>query len=809
MREIESSIANSVDVNYDRILDLYPQFDSTASNGVQNQIDDVIKKASIAIQRHPGSDWVEESYVLVGKARFYDLDYVNAIETFKYVNKTSEKDDDSRHESLIQLMKTFTDAGELRNAEAVSDFLKKEKPNKENAKGMYVTRAYLHQKREDYNKMVQNLTLAAPLMSDHDERARTYFIIGQVYQQLGFNAQAYANYRNCLKSNPNFDLEFYSKLNMAQVTELTNPGDLKQVRKYFKKLLRDKKNAEFRDKIYYEIANFELKQENIEDAIENYNNSIRISTSNQRQKGYSYLRLGEIYYNHLKNYKLAKAYYDSVVSVLPKEEPSYTEIAKRQEILADFVEQLNTIHDQDSLLNLAKMDTSALSVYLDEYIAQKQAELEENEKKRKAKESSRRRSTSFDNQVTQISTTLEGSTWYFYNSSAVSRGNSEFKRQWGNRPLEDNWRRSNKEQTIKDDEQQDQSGAVATQKAPGEETATSEAGLDKSAMMASVPYTPEDQAAAYKKIEEAHYRLGNIYDFDLEEKENAIETFETMLSRFPESEYKPEVMYQLYLLYKEQGNTNRQEYYKNTLINEFPNTLYAKLIINPNFREESLLATAQLQQIYKDAYALQDSGQFARAQKLLRDALQDYPENDFSDNLKLLDIIITGHTDDIYKYQYELNSFISTYTESELLPYAENLVQKAEQHQINLFNSSRAKFIKYFAQVHYFVLAYNADKDLAEDLPVKVQRFYKTEFPNKKFSPANLILDGSTSLVMVNEFGTKAVAKTFYDAFMNSGTLDEYVAQKFSPFIITKDNFKIFYETKELEGYLKFFKENY
>ncbi|MDA0194757.1 MAG: tetratricopeptide repeat protein [Bacteroidetes bacterium] len=806
MREIEESIYESADINYNNILDLYPQFDTTASKAVNTQIEDCIKKASIAIQRHPSSEWVEESYILVGKARYYNRDFVNAIETYKYVNKTSE-DDDARHEALIQLIKTFVDAGESRNALAVSDFMKKEKLNHRNQKNLYLTRAYLFQKALDYNQMVQNLSASVPLLMNNEERAKIYFILGQVYQELGFNSEAYNSYKNCLKSNPNFDLSFYSKLNMAQVTELSSPSDVKQVRKYFKKLLRDKKNEEFRDKIYYEIANFEFKQDDIDAAIENYNKSIRISTTNRRQKGYSYLRLGEIYYSDLKNYELAKSYYDSVVSTLPKEEPGYQDIAERQKILADFVTQLNTISEQDSLLTLSNLDTAALSAFVDEYIVQKQLEQEEENKKKEKREVSSRRNTAFDNTITQINTSLEGSTWYFYNSSVASQGRSEFTRKWGNRPLEDNWRRSSKDQVITDQSVEQKSAGIEVEDSQIAETAG--VSFNKAQLMASVPFSQEDKNIALTKIEDAYFKLGNIYAFQLEEEDNAIITFETMLARFPDSEFKPEVMYQLYLLYRGQENIEKQDYYKNALIEQFPKSIFARIIINPNYRADSQAATARLEKIYKEAYELQEIGVYDQARSLIRNALIDEPENNFSDNLKLLEIIIMGHTEDIYKYQYELNNFITTYAESDLLPYAKTLVKTSEDYQINLFNSSKAKFSKDFNQVHYFVLAYEANPVMAEELPAKVQHFYKTTFPDERLNPANLILDASNSLVMVNEFKTKDAALKFYKAFMESDVLSSYITMKFFTFVITKDNFKIFYETKELESYKEFFASNY
>ena len=712
----------------------------------------------------------------------------------------------ARHTALIELLKTFVDAKEYLNAEAVSDYLKKEELNKENEKDLYITRAYLYQKREDYNRMVQNLTQAVPLLSSKEDRARIYYIIGQVFQELGFDSQAYDSYRNCLRSNPNFDLSFYAKLNIAQVTALSNSDDLKQVRKYFKKLLKDRKNEEFKDKIYYEIGNFELKQKNIEEAIENYNSSLRAS-NNQRQKGYSYLRLGEIYYGELKNYELAKIYYDSVVNAMPKTEELYQEVAERQKILANFVTQLNIIREQDSLLALSNMDTTALGKFVDEYIVKQQELEKEAEKEKKRKEARSRVATSFQNGVSQINTNLTGATWYFYNTSVQSQGRNEFVRKWGGRRLEDNWRRSSKDQTISDP------SLAATNEVETEDTNQisddpGASNFDRGQLMAAVPRSEEEIQSALSKIEEAHYKLGNIYDFDLEEKDNAINTFETMLSRFPETEYRPEVMYQLYLLYKDK-NDDKYVFYKDALIRDFPKSDYARIIINPNFRLEDQATTAKLEGIYKEAYEHYERNEYGTALSLLKDALRDHPENDFSDNLKLLEIIILGHTEDIYKYQYELNNFISTYSESELLPFAEKLVKTSEEYQINLFNSSRAKFIKYFDQSHFFVLVYPADRTLAEELPATVQRFYKSTFPKSKLTTANLILDADRSIVMVNEFAGKPEAMEFFDSFVNSDALAELPSEKMSSFVITEDNFKIFYETKELNSYKKFFKDNY
>jgi tetratricopeptide (TPR) repeat protein len=166
--------------------------------------------------------------VIVGKARYYLADFVNAIETFKYVN-TKGEDDNARHEALIWLMRSFIDYNEPNNAIAVSDYLKKEELNKDNQELLALTRAYFYERNEDYDNMLEYLVEVAPELSKKENVARIYFIIAQVYQDKGMEEEAYIYYNKCLKSNPAYELYFYSRLNSAQVSTLGDEGDVKKI----------------------------------------------------------------------------------------------------------------------------------------------------------------------------------------------------------------------------------------------------------------------------------------------------------------------------------------------------------------------------------------------------------------------------------------------------------------------------------------------------------------------------------------------------------------------------------------------------
>lgn len=816
IREVEEAIATSHQNDYNNILGAFYDIDSATINSVRAQLDDAIVKASLSIQRHENSKWVYPSYYIVGKARYYGGDFVNAIETFKYINKHSE-DKDVRHQALVALMRSFIDYNEHNNAVAVADFLRKENLSKENMRDFLLTKAYLFHLREDYDNMVRNLSQAVELESRKKEKARLYFILGQIYQHLGFDGEAYNNYKKCLKSNPDFELSFYAKLNLAQVTQLDQQVDLKKIRNYFKKLLKDDKNREFVDRIYYEMANFEIKHEAPDQAVEYLKSSIASSVNNPRQKGYSYLKLGELYYDLYKDYELAQAYYDSTVSVLPQDEERFEEIKERSEILTDFVRQIQTIQVQDSLLALSEMNKSDLQQLLEEVVAA-QEELEK-EQEREARKLARQTTSAGSGTMSgdvfanpfgiNDSNTAGGDSWYFYNLTAVSTGRSQFLSRWGNRPLEDNWRRSQRQSEISF-APQNNLNQIDTEDVENQDNQEVPENEDKTAsLMATIPFSEEAKFESLDKIEDAYFKLGNIYNFQLEEKVNAIETFEKLLARFPGSEYEPETLYLLYLIYKP-SNQVKSENYKLNLTETYPSSIFAKLAINPNYKEESNETAERLQRLYKIAYDYYLQEDFNQAKLLVSRGLQQYPDNEFSDQLRILGIMIDGKIEGQYKYQYELQQFIENNPDSKLLDYANNLLAASRDFKTKELQRKGAQYISYFDQPHFFIFVYPNLEGYSELIPALIEKFTNDKYSNLDLKTGNLTLNEGFSIVLINKFQTKEEAMSFYEDFNKSNLMlpqDENI--EFENFIITEDNFQILYQTKKTEDYLKFFEEKY
>lgn len=493
------------------------------AKGYDKEAQEAIKMASIAIQRHPNSKWVDDAYILVGKARLYTLDWGNAIQTFKHVN-TKAKDKDAKHLAIIYLIRTYIEHKEYNNAQAAIDYLEKQNLNRSNQKKFNLEKAYYYQLLNDYDKMVRSLAKADRLLKKSDRHGRIYFILGQVYQKLGFESEAYNYYKKCISTNPEYEVDFYARLYMAQVTEITRGKDINTARKSFRKLLKDSKNKEFQDKIYYEIGLFEYKQKNINEAIENFNLSVRRG-SNRKIDGESFLRLGEIYYDTLHDYEMSQAYYDSAINALPKDYEGYEAIKSRQEILNEFVKHLKTIQWQDSLLELAALDSATIRANIDSVLAEKKKA--EEKKVGKKKKRNRIDINSNDTNVAfNVDDPKEGVTgWYFGNPSAMAIGQTDFVRVWGNIRLEDNWRRSQRQTGTREaitNVQQD-STATSAANATDESKEKADPGAAEYARLSKeIPRTEEAKKASLEKIEEAYFKLADIYYFKLLEKDNAV-----------------------------------------------------------------------------------------------------------------------------------------------------------------------------------------------------------------------------------------------------------------------------------------------
>jgi tetratricopeptide (TPR) repeat protein len=809
--EVEKTILKSLDDDHNLILRIFPKIDTVLAKSYQKDTEEIIKMASISIQRHPNSKWVYENYILVGRARMYDCEFVDAIQTFKYVN-TKSRNADLRHQALIYLVRTFTEHEEYDKAEEAFLFLEKEDLNRTNRKNLYLEKAYFYQVKSDYDKMVRNLTKADSLLTKGDRKARIYFIIGQVYQQLGFGAEAYNYYRKTLGANPEYEIDFYARLNMAQVARLDNQRDVKTVRKQFRKLLDDSKNAEFKDKIYYELGEFERKQDHLPEAIGDYKLAAHAG-KNKRIQGMAYLRVGQLYFDSLKNYSQAKLYYDSAVQALPKEFENYAQIKIRQEVLGDFAKYNETIRWQDSLLLMAAMDTAQLRKDLDSTLTKRAERAQVKTKKRRfgLGGGGGGGGGGGSNSLLNLGESTATSNWYFDNPSAVAAGETEFQRIWGNITLEDNWRRSNKSanaQNMPGETVADNNGQAAQGEAKQQAAAVDPKQAEIKKVLSQLPLTEEQKKESLSKIEEAYFQLGDLYFIKLNEKANATTSYAKLIERFPRSEHAPEVLYKLYLIEKEKTDGDPDKYSK-ILASSYPNSTFTKILLNPDYLKETSVTTEKQKLIYKDAYEAYRSGNLREAQEMAAQAIA-LGDTGFTAQLELLQILIMGKTEDVTIYQQELEEFLQKHTDGPMNAYAKTLLEASKTFLQKVEKAKGIRFSTDPDQTHYYVIVYRIADRITDKVTAEIEQFNTSVLRDKKLETSNLVLNETYALTMVTEFKDKALSTEYFDK-LNSwlGQRPSLANYKFDIFVITKDNFQIFYRTKALDEYLTFYDRNY
>jgi hypothetical protein len=451
---------------------------------------------------------------------------------------------------------------------------------------------------------------------------------------------------------------------------------------------------------------------------------------------------------------------------------------------------------------MAAMDSAKLHQVLDSSLTAKSKAAQASGKKKKRNTATGE--TTLNNSLTQTENTSTGD-WYFGNPSAVALGQSEFIRIWGNIPLEDNWRRSNKSSNTPD--------AAATVAVTASEDTNAPKPTQEDArateiakVFAQMPRTEEDKQQALDKIEEATFQLGDIFFLQLNERNNAATSYRQLLSRFPGSDHEPEVLYKLYLIEKEnpQGSANL---YADQLKTKYPSSTFARVLLNPDYLKEASVAAEKQKLIYKEAYQAFASGNLRAAQEKTSVGLA-LGETSFNPQLELLRILITGKTEDVTKYQYELGEFLKKFPDSHLKPYAEQLLAASKSF---IEKTEKAKGIRFAAQdnaPHYLVLVYNRESKIANEISEACEQFNSAL--KMRLQTSNLVFTDELALTMISDLPEKNAALEYFDKITASLAQRNTLATfKFDTFVISKDNFQIFYRTKALDEYLTFFDRNY
>ncbi len=804
--------------DFEKILPIYPIGTAQSATSVFPKMDRAIEKASLVITRHSmlikGKEycnWVDDAYMLIGQSHYYKRDHLDATEIFNYVIKQYQKEK-IRFEGYMWMLRTNTAMARFKDAETMllklqeeadaGTIPKKLKPAIAAAKAEYFI------ENGEYTRAKDELIFAIKNTKRAKTRTRYNFILAQLYAQLSANDSAVYWYSQVLKKSTPYEMEFNARINRALLTSAKS-GNLDDIRRELVRMSKDEKNIDYLDRIYFALGNMALAEEQPDVAMDYLKKSVAVSTNNRTQKAVSYFTIADLYFDR-PEYVPAAAYYDSAMKILPETHPQYDRVSARNESLADLVRNIRIIAREDSLLRLGNMSESEREAYITDLIE----DVRLKEEQRKFDEAAAAQNAALMNQQPQQGGTglpgSGGASWYFYNSSAVSYGISSFRQRWGDRKLEDNWRRSTKSEAF-DPTAEDGADAAAP--------VTVDQLMNPEFYLKDIPVTEAQKDSAHRKIQYALYDLGVIYKEKLKEPQRAIESFEELLKRYPKGLFPMECYYQLYRLYMQLGNSAKANEYKNRLLREFPDSEYAKILSDPDYLKKLEAMKGRIAQTYERSFKNYLNGEHEAVIASADSIIRMYKDDKLRPKFALLRAMSIGASQRLSTYRTALEDVIRTYPADpektkaeELLGHVQKLMGETladEPVPTDTVIKEQSAYVLDLTANHYYAIVASKGISVAE-LKNRLAAFHQRQFASEKFTIKNVQMTPEQSLVFVQGFATTKKAQDYLVSITADTTMFEGLdPAKLQQFLISDKNFTLFYQRKDVAEYLSFFEAFY
>ena len=768
---------------YDQLLPIYKKAvavstgENTKGSKAGNQpLDEAIKKASFVIQRHEKSNWTDDCYFEIGRANYYKKDYFGAIESFQYV-AGKYKNTFTGNKSYIWLINCYVELNKFQQAESVINialgsetFPKKLLPN------LFTSIANYHFVKKNYEKTIEYLEKTIPLERKKSNQARYTYLTAQLYEKINETGKAAIAYQKVLKYNPNYDMAFNARINSARLFESKSNASKKEIERSLNKMLKDEKNKEFKDQIYYSLANIYENQNNIPKAITYYKLSSATSVTNTAQKGLSFYKIASIYFED-KRYQLAQIFYDSAGTFLAKLHPDYDLVQNRKKSLNKLVENLTIIELEDSLQKVAKLSEIELNKLLDQTV--KKA-LEQKEKEEaaltKLKESFNNKPILENEGFTANKT---NTTWYFYNPSSLSLGYSEFMKRYGRRTLEDNWRRANKESytTL---------NMSSTEETTTEEGNTDEGkkNKDESALLrkkylTNIPFTPLQLQNSDVKIATALYNVGQFYREDIIDHK---------------------------------ANKTAAENYKQKILTEFPNSLFAKVIADPKFVSDTEEKNKKAMRFYDSVYTYYLAANYTLVMDKKAFVDSTYFNTSIGPKYAYLYALCKAKTNNMDDFEFALNDLIKNYPSAETANIARETLQKISQiknPKSAEVKSNEPSPYSLESRGTFLAIISTDDKSILKETKIQTSKFNSFQFSLLNLSVNSELIGDNIQLVTISSFTEINKAKEYLIS-LNKQASDVIKLSKgnYQLSIISEKNYKILQAKKDIKQYLQFYESN-
>ena len=841
MKEAEKAYAKLSKDNYTATLPIYNYPDKSELGPCLSHLDRTIEKSSKAIHKHSmlikGKEYVktiDDAYFLMAKSYFYKQDYVQAQRVLNYIAHTYPKSN-IRNEAEVLLARAQIRQGYYSSADELLETIRymNEKKNKKKFAVLFnAAKAEYHLTAPDgdVQEAIDYIGNALDNKPKKEFRTRLQLILGELYENLGQQAEAQKNFKAVIKKSDNYEMTFCAQMHLAANYD-GSESNRNAITKQLNKMLDDKKNENYRDQIYYALSEIARIDEDQDLRIDYLAKSVAASTENNYQKTFSSIALADLYFEQ-NDYREAQHYYDTAMMSIPKNYPNYEQIQKKTNVLKDLVDKLDEIDLQDSLLRIANLPEAQRNAWVRKMIA----DYTEAERKAAAEEAERMLAMQNAASYTNINNNMNSSNgkWYFYNQSLVTAGQQDFYRRFGNRKLEDNWFISNKTQISFDDMalMNDPSLAKDTVEydEDGNPIATRETDPTKEAYyLQDLPLTPGAKDTANAIIAKDLYETGFMYQDLLNDTKRACASFESLLQRYPKSEYALPAIFMLYTLYHNSGDP-QAESFKNILLTQYPETDYAKLIQDPDYynklaAKEKVLET-QYAQTYEDFQNKRWSTVVASADEAIPNCTDVTLKSQYAylravaaGQVYNQDTLIVGLTKIVTNYGKQpvadlARFYLSNFTPEQIQKSlgVEKLENKEEILQDVIPTPKKESVFEFNANdQHYVVLLVKTAEMPLQTAKQELSVFNNSYFSLKKLTVSSFLIDNKRQMITVSKFDNKDDAMDYYHILMKNEAFEaEIESGIIEVYAMSANNYTSFYNKRESrKDYPEFFKDNY
>ena len=791
------------------------------------------------LNRKEYNPFLWKAWMLMGRSQFMKGAFDEAASTFAYMSRMYATQPAIYGRARAWLAKCYIEQDWVYDAEDVISKMRRDSMHWRAQKEWDYTYAdyYIHTQR--YEEAIPYLRKVIRHEMRRKQKARQWFLMGQMEAALGHKEKAYQAYKHVVRLNPPYELEFNARIAM---TEVMAGGQAKKMVRRLKRMAASDNNKDYLDQVYYAIGNIYMNQQDTLKAIAAYEKGNTQSTHNGIEKGVLLLRLGDIYWT-MERFSDAGRCYGEAIGLLDKERDDYKQLSQRSKVLDELVPYTEAIHLQDSLQALAKMPEAERNAAIDRVIealkkkekAERDAQAETNAEQQQAAQGGNTNTQNKPNN-TQNNTTSKQGLWYFYNPMAVSQGKEAFQKQWGKRENVDDWQRVNKTVVAMDngemeltDEQRDSIAALEAQE-DSVKNSLKDPKNDphkREYYMEQIPFTEDKVAESNNIIKDGLFNAGVIFKDKLDNLLLSEKHLRRLTDSFPEYEKNDEAFYHLYLLYSRRNDKARATQFLDKLKTDYPESQWTVLLSDPYYEENARIGVHLEDSLYAATYAAFKADRLDEVKSNTEISASRFPLGDNRDKFIFIGGLSKLNAGDASGCLADMEDMVKKFPKSRLAEMAGMIINGVKagrklhggkfdigdvwaQRSVVMSDSDSIAARRFLAErdVNFsFVVAYHPDSLQENRLLFELARFNFTNFIVRNF---DIVIDELNGLHLMKVSGFRNYDEALqYARQLYANAAVSTLTHKGRALVISDSNLELLGTQYSFNDYDKFYDEHF